>query len=120
MARGQREVDAYKQNCFCGAMVDISADGNTVVSSDGVELRAASATGSAGKRLITNREIPFVRISPKGDKVFFIHRCGDASASDPTTERGLYVINTDGSGLKQVAGPKAVSSLLGTTADKVS
>ena len=29
---GQREVDFYKQNCGCGAMVDISADGNTVIS----------------------------------------------------------------------------------------
>jgi hypothetical protein len=116
---GQREVDVYKQNCFCGAIVDISTDGNTVVSTDGVELRAASATGSAGKRLITNREIPYVRISPRGDKVFFIHRRGDASATDATTERGLYVVNIDGTGLKQVAGPKAVAALLGITADKV-
>ncbi len=116
---GQREVDVYKQNCSCGAIVDISADGNTVVSTDSIELRIASATGSTGKRLIANREIPYVRISPKGDKVFFINRRGDASASDPTTERGLYVINTDGSGLKQIAGPKAVATLLGTTADKV-
>ena len=116
---GQRQVDSYKQNCYCSAVVDISADGNTVVSTDSIELRIASATGSTGKRLITNREISYVRISPKGDKVFFIHRRGDASASDTTTERGLYVINTDGSGLKQVAGPKAVASLLGITADKV-
>ena len=116
---GQREVDVYKQNCFCGAIVDISADGNTVVSTDGIELRVASATGSAGRRLITNREISYARISPKGDKVFFINRRGDASATDPTTERGLYVINTDGSGLKQIAGPNGIAPLLATTTDKV-
>ena len=116
---GQRQVDVYKQNCFCGAVVDISADGNTVVSTDSVELRAASTSGSAGKRLITNREIPYLRISRGGDKVFFIHRRGDASATDPTTERGLYVINIDGSGLKQIVAPKAVAALLGITPDKV-
>jgi hypothetical protein len=116
---GQHEVDSYKQNCDCGAVVDISADGNTVVSTDSIELRVATATGSAGTQLITNREIPYIRISPTGDKVFFINRRGDASASDPTTERGLYVINTDGSGLRQVAGPSAVATLLGLTPDKV-
>lgn len=116
---GQRLVDSYKQNCDCGANVDISADGNTIVSTDGIELRIATATGTTGRRLVTNREIAWMRISPKGDKVFLINRRGEASATDATTERGLYVINADGTCLKQLAGPKTVGALLGVTVDKV-
>ena len=117
---GQKEIDSYQQSCFCGAVVDISSDGNTVVSTDSQILRIATASGSTGRTLVTNRAIPYIRISSAGDKVYFINRTGSASMSDPTTERGLYVINADGTGLKQIVGPTAVGSLFGNTADQVS
>jgi hypothetical protein len=61
-----------------------------------------------------------VRITADGSKVFFAFTSGVASPSDPTTERGVYVINADGSGLRQVAGPTAIAALLRTTPDRVS
>ena len=80
-------------------MVDISSDGNTVGSTDSQVLRIATASGTMGRALVTNRAIPYIRISSAGDKVYFINRTGSASTSDPTTERGLYVINADGAPL---------------------
>lgn len=112
---GLRRVDSYKQNCSCGAIVDISADGNTIVSTQGSELHLATATGSSGKTLIGNREIPYLRISPRGDKVFFINR-RTTSATDPKAERGVYVINADGTGLAQIAGPSTLAKI-GVTVD---
>ncbi len=42
---GLTEVDAYQPLCFCGSMVDISADGSTVVSTEGVQVRIADTGG---------------------------------------------------------------------------
>jgi Abnormal spindle-like microcephaly-assoc'd, ASPM-SPD-2-Hydin len=114
---GLTQVDSYVQLCDCGGIVDLSADGSSVVSTDGQQLRIA---GAGGARLLIKRpSITYLRITADGSKVFFAFISGVASPSDPTTERGVYVINADGSGLRQVAGPTAIAALLRTTPDRV-
>ncbi len=114
---GLTQVDSYVQLCACGGIVDLSADGSSVVSTDGEQLRIA---GAGGARLLIKRpSITYLRITADGSKVFFAFISGVASPSDPTTERGVYVINADGSGLRQVAGPTAIAALLRTTPDRV-
>jgi hypothetical protein len=59
-----------------------------------------------------------LRIQGDGRRIFFlIDRDGSLLGSPKSTpiQRGLYVINTDGSGMRQIVGPDAVASLFGTT-----
>lgn len=121
---GLRPVDAYPALCGCNSMLDISADGSKVISSEAVQLRLANADGSGARPLVVldSNEIRYIRISGDGSKVFFQTR-RDASLrgiSPPVrVQRGLWVINADGSGLRQVVGPDQVGRLLGIPADNV-
>src|SRR5207247_5002669 len=57
-----------------------------------------------------------------GSKVFFeLGRDATVRGTNPSVrmERGIWVINSDGSGLRQVVGPSQVAAVLGMTADKV-
>jgi Tol biopolymer transport system component len=118
----QREIDTYTPLCFCASMIDISADGSKVISSDYVQLRIANADGSDAKTLLTltSNEFLAIRVSGDGSKVFFLLR-RDAGIAD--SEEGLpvgvYVINPDGSGLRQVVGRQQVADLLGISVDRV-
>jgi hypothetical protein len=115
---GEQEVDAYTSLCFCGALIDISADGSRIVSSDAVQLRIAEASGAGGRELLAldSNEINAVRISGDGTTVVFrIYRDTTIRATTPSQPiaRGVYAINTDGSGLRQIVGPDALGGLLG-------
>jgi hypothetical protein len=121
---GLREVDAYKTLCFCGSDLDISADGSRVISSDAVQLRIANADGSGARPLVTldSNEIWWSDITGDGSKVFFeLGRDTSIRGTNPSVrmERGIWAINADGSGLRQVVGPSQVAGLLGISADKV-
>jgi Tol biopolymer transport system component len=112
---GEREIDAYQTLCYCGSMIDISGDGSTVVSSDAVQLRIADANGGGGRELVRNssNEINAVRISGDGRTVVFrIYR------SNQQFERGIWAINADGTGLRQVVGPAQMGPLLGVAAEE--
>ena len=109
---GQQQVDSYTPLCFCGSQVDISADGSKVISTDGLQLRIAD--GGGARQLIRDVEIPTIRIAGDGSKVFFLIRRDSGGK-----ERGLYVINADGSGLRQIVGPGQVASLLSIPAGEV-
>jgi hypothetical protein len=109
----QHEVDSYQHSCDCGSMIDISADGSKVVSTDSVQLRIADGTG-AGRELIAlgSNEINGARISGDGTKVFFrVYRDTSTRDTNQPIERGLYVVNADGSGLRQIVGPKQMEAL---------
>ena len=110
-----REVDAYQTYCFCGSILDISADGRRVISSDYVQLRIADIDDSSGQELIAfnSNEIKTIRLAGDGSKVFFIMR-RDATIRGTSNrlERGLYAINPDGSGLDQIVGPAQIATLL--------
>lgn len=112
---GQREVDSYPSLCFCGSAIDLSADGRTIVSTDAVQLRIADGTGG-GRELIAldSNEINAARISGDGTKVFFrVYRDTSVRGTSPSTpiERGVWVVGADGSGLRQVVGPRQLEAL---------
>jgi Tol biopolymer transport system component len=121
---GLREVDFYTTLCFCGSDLDISADGSRVLSTDAVQLRIANADGSGARPLVTldSNEIWWSDLTSDGSKVFFVlGRDTSVRGTNPSVrmERGIWVVNSDGSGLRQVVGPSQVASVLGTSADKV-
>ncbi|HEY7031623.1 MAG TPA: hypothetical protein VH482_09865 [Thermomicrobiales bacterium] len=113
---GQHEVDSYTTYCYCGSMIDISADGGTVISTDSVQLRIADGASGDGRELIAldSNEINAARISGDGTRVFFrVYRDTAIRGSSPSqpVERGLYVVNADGSGLRQIVGPSDMEAL---------
>jgi hypothetical protein len=120
---GEREVDAYPFLCFCASMIDLSADGSRVVSSDAVQLRVADDNGAGGRALIAlaSNEINGVRISGDGSRIVFrIYRdtsIRDTAPAQPI-ERGIYVINADGSGLRQIVAPSQLAALLGVSVEQ--
>jgi hypothetical protein len=118
---GQQEIDRYTPLCYCGGTVDISADGQHVVSTESTQIRHARVGGTANAVLtLDSNEIWDIRISADGARIFFLLR-RDAGISGTSTrlERGVYVVGVDGSGLRQVTGPTAMSAGLGVTADKI-
>jgi len=113
---GQKEVDAYGTFCFCASALDLTNDGSQVISSDTVQLRIASAGGGGGRELIalSSNEISYIRIAGDGSRVFF--QTGRdttlrAAAAQLPIQRGVWVINPDGGGLRQIVGPRQISAL---------
>ncbi|MGH9940534.1 MAG: Ig-like domain-containing protein [Blastocatellia bacterium] len=113
---GQKEVDAYGTLCFCASALDLSNDGSQVISSDTVQLRIASAAAAAGRELValSSNEISYIRIAGDGSRVFF--QTGRdttlrAAAAQLPIQRGVWVINPDGGGLRQIVGPRQISDL---------
>jgi hypothetical protein len=79
---GMTEVDSYVPLCFCGAIVDISNDGSTVVSTDTMQVRIADGGGSRTLIALATNEITSMVISGDGQTVFFIVR-RDTTTADP-------------------------------------
>jgi hypothetical protein len=116
------EVDAYKTNCYCGSWVNISADGDTVISTDSMQLRLGRV-GSKSQTIvdITSNEMSSIRLTAAGDRVFFMMG-RDAALTSSTSEtllRGIYVVDDDGGNLRQLVGPEQIANLLGITPDTV-
>lgn len=118
---GQREVDAYTTGCYCGSLVDISADGSTVISSDAVQLRIARADGGGGRTLVTlsSNEFNAIRISGDGSKVFFSLRRGAYLATGELLNPGIYVVNAEGGVPRQIVGTPEIARLLGLPQEQV-
>jgi hypothetical protein len=118
---GLTEVDAYKTGCYCGAEVDISADGGTVVSTESVQLRLARGTGAAQTLvMLTSNELSSIRLTADGNRVFFIlGRDTQLAESTEVLERGIYSVDADGEGPRQVVGPSDIAELLGVAADTI-
>jgi dipeptidyl aminopeptidase/acylaminoacyl peptidase len=117
----QKEIDSYTSRCFCGSYVDISDDGSKVVSTDSVQLRIANADGSGAKSLVVldSNEINDMKISGDGTKVFFrIYRNNGylgPNGTDARTdiENGIWVVNADGTGLRQLVGRVQLAAVQG-------
>jgi uncharacterized protein (TIGR03437 family) len=119
---GSHLVDSYNAGCYCGSIIDISDDGSKVVSTEGVQIRLVNK-GPAQPLLTLDAYygayISGLRIEGDGARVFFlVSRDGAVLGAQKSVflQRGLYVINTDGSGMRQIVGPDAVATLFGTTA----
>ncbi len=111
---GTQEVDSYVSLCYCGSSIDLSADGGTVISTDSVQLRIADSGGSRELISLDSNEINAARISGDGSLVFFrVYRDTSIRESSPTQaiERGLWVINADGTGLRQIVSPEQLVAL---------
>jgi hypothetical protein len=105
--------------------LDISADGSKAVSTNGRQVNIANADGSGARSLIVldDGDINALRISGDGTKVFFrmARGAGIPGSSPPQRlERGVWVINADGSGLRQIVGPTQMAPVLGVAAADVS
>ena len=68
---GQHEVDTYQQLCFCGAELDISADGSRVLSTDGIQIRMVNADGTNPMRSFGLTVVLFESASPPTARKFF-------------------------------------------------
>ncbi|MDZ4289316.1 MAG: cadherin-like beta sandwich domain-containing protein, partial [Prosthecobacter sp.] len=113
---GLTQVDSYAKIYSTSPQVDISDDGTRFCVSDATQLRAGGR-----QILLTNYiNIHGIRISGDGTKVFF-RVDGDTAILNTTTaiQRGIWVINYDGTGLRQVVGPVQMAPLLGVAAADV-
>ena len=119
---GQREVDSYKPLCYCSASADISPDGSKVVSTDGIQLRVANADGSSAGAILNTGSIVGMKIIDNGQVFFMVKGDTEVQGSSPKipVQRGIWTINFDGSGLRQITGPDQIAALLGVAADSVS
>lgn len=111
---GQTDVDSYPNFCGCIPTLRISADASKIVSSDSVQLRVANGNGSGATPLIAlnSNEIGAIAISGDGTKVFFrIYRDTTLRGTNTPIQRGIWVIDANGSNLRQVVSPAQMVSL---------
>jgi hypothetical protein len=118
---GLKQVDSYVTRCFCGSILAISDDGQTIVSTDSTQVRVVGADGTLkGKVEIDSNEIAELAISGDGKKVFFVSgRDPNLLGTTTPVPRGVSSFNADGSGLALVAGADAVAMLTGVMATDV-
>ena len=114
----QRLVDSYTARCYCGSTIVISDDASKIALTEGRQIRTAG-----GSELLTAEDgavsgISGLALEGDGKRIFFlVGRDTNFGPPRPVSFlRGLYVMNWDGSGLRQIVGPDAVAALLGTTA----
>jgi uncharacterized protein (TIGR03437 family) len=115
---GQTQIDSYTTQCYCGSIVDITDDASKVVSTEGRQIRIVDAQG-ARAMVTVDTGVAGIKISGDGRRVFFLldrdqRWIGSGGTTSPA-QRGLYVINADGSGLRQIVGPNAIAALFGMT-----
>ncbi len=118
---GQVELDSYSPYCACSPQVSISDDGTGIVWGSPTELRYVRSDGSNKKTLLeVAGEISDFRITGDGTRVFFVERRNDGDRNSAARfNRGIWVINVDGTGLTQVVGTAALAALYGVTEDNV-
>ena len=111
---GLREVDTHPGGWYTN--VDISADGSAVLSWDetnGGVVRMVNADGSNAHPVLTYPEgRGFFRLSPDGTKVYFAFNWY-LDYGGQRYNPGLFVINADGSGLRQILDRASVHALFG-------
>ena len=117
---GNVMVDSYVPNCFCGAVMAMSTDGSTIVSTDTKQVRVVGADGTRkGTLNFDSNEILNLAMSGDGSTVFMLHRRDNNITGGARIERGLWAMNADGSNLRQILGPPAIAAMMGVTPDLV-
>ena len=113
---GLREVDTHPAGDW--ADVDISANGSVVLSSyggagaGGGVARIVNADGSNAHTVFAAGNGKYFRLSADGTKVYFASG-GSFDWGGQSHTAGLYVINADGSGLRQIFDRASVHALFG-------
>jgi hypothetical protein len=117
------EIDAYQPICACRAQVDVSDDGSTVVSTEGVRSRILSGVATFGRPRevlrLANNAIGALRISGDGKLVVFVVS-RDTTVSEPNPlkrgdpiPRGVWAIQIDGGTPIHLAGVKEIAAASG-------
>lgn len=111
---GMTEVDSYTSLCYCGSSVDISSDGSTVVSTEGVQIRIVDAGGARELIVLGGGEISALSLAGNGQTVYFLIR-RDTATSDGATQlpRGVWAIDASGSNLRSIIDANDVAAFLG-------
>ncbi|GEM_PF-4615678 len=106
---GQTQLDTYKPLACCGpAMVDISSDGSKIVSADPAQIRI---NGSVLAQF-NDGQLLDVKITGDGTKIhFMIGRDTVLTGKNTAVTRGIWVINSDGTGMKQIVTPSNLQSI---------
>ena len=114
-----RLVDSWPGSAY--ASVDISADGSRILSWDGGTVRMVNSDGSNPHPVIqVNGGYPDFRISGDGSQVFFSNdRTFGTTPDTGSREPGLYVVNADGSGLREIAGLANFAQFFSSTPAKL-
>ncbi len=107
-------------------LVDMSADGAKVVTTDEGQLWLSNGDGSGTQKLIQFEygRIHGLKISGDGRKVFFRMFESSRTVTGPGTfgpevPRGIYVMDANGANLRRIVGPAEVAPLLGVPVDQV-
>ena len=117
------EIDAYQPICTCRSWVDVSDDGNTVVSTEGVRIRILSGVATFGQERellrLANNAISALRISGDGKLVVFAV-IRDTTVSEPNPlkrgtpiPRGVWAMDADGEEPIHLAGVKEIAAASG-------
>jgi hypothetical protein len=116
---GMTEVDSYVPLCFCGAIVDISNDGGTVVSTDSMQVRIVDGGGARELVSLASNEISAAVISGNAQTVFFLVR-RDTATTDGATQlpRGIWAIDASGGNLRQLVDANDIATALGVTIEE--
>jgi hypothetical protein len=106
------EIDMYQPLCRCEPEVDISTDGQTVLSTDEVQLRIAGASKRAPALLaLASNEITVARLSGDSKTVVFIVNRDTTTADGKTAlEKGVWTIPASGGKPRLLAGVKEVAA----------
>lgn len=116
---GMTEVDSYVSLCYCGAVVDISNDGGTVVSTDSVQVRIADAGGARELVSLGSNEISGVVISGNGQIVFFLVRRDTVSRDGATPfPRGIWAVDAAGTNLRQLVDASDIATAVGVPVEE--
>jgi hypothetical protein len=99
----------------CYPKVAISADGTKVMSANSGVIRVVGSDGSNPHTVIQiNGGYPDYRFSQDGTRIFFsVDRYFSTTPDTGTREPGIYVINADGTGLREVAGVTSFALFFG-------
>jgi hypothetical protein len=111
---GLTEVDAYQTPCSCPPILDLSADGTAIVSSDGFRLRISAEGVTRELFYLSNGAITALRLTADGrTAVFAVNQDGALRHSGRSLARGIWAIAVDGSELRLLAGAEDVAAALG-------
>jgi hypothetical protein len=117
-----KQVDSYTALCGCDSIVAISADGNTIASSDHVQTRIVDLNGTLKHSIVfDSNETSAIALDATGSTVFMQQaRNAATSPGGVAIERGIWKMSTAGGAPTQVLGPAAVSALIGgSTPDQI-
>ncbi|NDF01089.1 MAG: hypothetical protein EB034_22920, partial [Verrucomicrobia bacterium] len=116
---GMSLIDTFTDG---STLVDISANGAKVLRYGGVGgvIQVMNSDGGNPQKTVINGGFVSCHLSADGSKVFFaVDRGFAVSPSNTIYEPGIYVINADGTGFRQITGAAALAAYAGVTVNQL-